>query len=97
MEQQYPLLAQAALHQLRQRLDLAAADWDAARFAARFLAGLEGDVRLHHNTIVVTYYNAPHADRYRHHFEGLPDKLNAENIDPRIPWLYNYPLDFRFK
>jgi hypothetical protein len=91
------LIAQAALHQLRQRLDIDAAGWDAAHFADQFLAGLEGDIRLHHNTIVVTYYNAPNAGRYRQHFEGLPAKLTAENIDPRIPWLYNYPLDFRFR
>ena len=24
-------------------------------------------------------------------------KLRAEHIDPRIPWLYDYELDFRFR
>ena len=24
-------------------------------------------------------------------------KLAAENVEPTIPWLYNYKLDFRFR
>ena len=27
----------------------------------------------------------------------LPDKLTAEGIQPTIPWLYDFKLDFRFK
>ena len=49
------------------------------------------------DTIIVTYYNAPNAPLLRAYYEGLPDKLAAEQIDPRIPWLYNYRLDFRFR
>jgi hypothetical protein len=58
---------------------------------------LDGDLRVTADTIIVTYYNAPDAERLRTHYEGLPDKLTAERIDPRIPWLYNYRLDFRFR
>ena len=58
--------------------------------------GLEGDVRSHDDTIVVTYYNAPNVELLRQHYEHLPAKLAAEGVDPRIPWLYNYQLDFRF-
>ena len=29
--------------------------------------------------------------------ETLPKKLAAENVNPEIPWLYNYKLDFRFR
>ena len=41
--------------------------------------------------------NAPNADRLRAHYENLPKKLESENVNPHIPWLYNFKLDFRFK
>ena len=91
------LLAQATVQQLRQRLGAPYADWDAPRLARKFLQGLEGDVRVTNDTILVTYYNAPDAPLLRTHYEGLPDKLAAQHIDPRIPWLYNFKLDFRFR
>jgi len=47
--------------------------------------------------ILVTCYNAPHADRLRDLYEDLPAKLEDEHLDPRIPWLYNFKLDFRFR
>jgi hypothetical protein len=91
------LLAQAALRRLRLRLGEAVARWDAKHLARDVLAGLEGDVRVNEDTIVVTYYNAPNADLLRSHYEGLPAKLRREQVDPEIPWLYNYKLDFRFR
>ena len=48
-----------------------------------------------HDTILVTYYNAPEV--LRNHYEYLPDKLTEENVEPTVPWLYNYKLDFRFR
>ena len=48
-------------------------------------------------TVVVTYYNAPDAARLRRHYEDLPAKLKAEQVDPRLPWLYDFKLDFRFR
>ena len=30
-------------------------------------------------------------------YEDLPAKLKAEGVDPAIPWLYGFQLDFRFK
>jgi hypothetical protein len=91
------LLAQAALRRLRLRLGAAVARWDAKHLARDVLAGLEGDVRVNEDTIVVTYYNAPNADLLRSQFEGLPAKLRREKVDPEVPWLYNYKLDFRFR
>ena len=58
---------------------------------------LEGDIRVEEDTIVVTYYNAPNAELLRQHYENLPSKLQKEGIDPAIPWLYGFKLDFRFK
>jgi len=27
----------------------------------------------------------------------MPEKLSSEGINPKIPWLYDFKLDFRFK
>ena len=91
------LIAQAAIAGLRQRLSGPAANWDAKHLATAYFGGLEGDLRVEGNTIVVTYYNAGDAERLRAHYEGLPAKLRAEKIDPRVPWLYGFELDFRFR
>jgi hypothetical protein len=91
------LLAQAVLHQLRCRLGQPFASWEAKHLAQEVLQGLEGDVRVTADTIVVTYYNAPNADCLRRQYEGLPNRLRQENLNPAIPWLYHYQLDFRFR
>ncbi len=62
-----------------------------------YVAGLERDVRVQDNTIIVTYYNSPQTDNLRAHYEDLPAKLRAEKIDPRVPWLFGFELDFRFR
>ena len=91
------LIAQAVLHQLRQRLGEPTIQWDAKHLANDLLRGLEGDVRVTNDTIIVTYYNAPQAEQLRGHYQNLPDKLRQDNIDPGIPWLFGYQLDFRFR
>jgi hypothetical protein len=89
------LIAEAAIHQLRKRLDLPTAQWDAAHLAKDFFRGLDGDIRVADNTITVTYYNAPQA--LRSHYENLPEILAREKVQPYIPWLYNFKLNFRFR
>jgi hypothetical protein len=91
------LLAQAAIHQLRQRLHEPVCDWDAAHMAKSLFNGVDGDLRVADDTILVTFYNAPWAEQLRRHYEHLPQKLTQEGVDPHIPWLYNFKLDFRFK
>jgi hypothetical protein len=91
------LIAQAAIHQLRLRLGEPAASWDAEHFARNLFGGLEGDIRVSHDTVLITYSNAPNAELLRTHYEDLPEKLRQQGIEPRIPWLYDYLLDFRFK
>jgi hypothetical protein len=91
------LVAQAAIDQFRKRLAPPTTSWDAKHMATAYFAGLEGDVRVQDNTIIVTYYNLPDADKARAHYENLPAKLRAEKIDPRVPWLYGFELDFRFR
>ena len=53
--------------------------------------------RVEGETIVVTYYNAPTDNNLRQEYEGLPAKLRDQGIDPRIPWLYGFELDFCFR
>jgi hypothetical protein len=91
------LIAQAVVQRLRSRLGGPVDAWDATHFAKEVLYGLDGDVGVTSDTIVVTYYNAPNAELLRHHYEGLPDKLAKEGVSPNIPWLYEYKLDFRFR
>lgn len=91
------LIAQAAIHQLRGRLGEPYCRWDAAHLAKDLFFALEGDVRVTDDTILVTYYNAPGAEQLRDRYEHLPSKLAAENIQPHVPWLYRYKLDFRFR
>jgi hypothetical protein len=91
------LLAQASLHQLRKRLGEPFDSWEASHFAKNLLAGLDGDLRVTNDTILVTYYNAPNAERLSRLYQNLPQKLEREGVNPRIPWLYDYKLDFRFR
>lgn len=93
----FALLAQAVIHQLRQKLGSPFTSWNAEHLAKNLFTGLDGDLRVSDDTILVTYYNAPHADLLRSHYEHLPNRLQTEGVDPRIPWLYNFKLDFRFK
>jgi hypothetical protein len=65
--------------------------------ARAYFEGLEGDVRVDGDTIIVTYYNTPDADRLRAHDEGTPAKLRAVKVDPRVPWLYGFQVDYRFR
>ena len=55
------LMAQAVIHQFRQRIGAPYQSWDAAHLARGLFSGLEGDVRVQDDTILVTYYNAPNA------------------------------------
>ena len=91
------LMAQAACYMMRQRIGSPLDEWDAAHVAKDLFRALEGDIRVHYDTIIVTYYNAPNPDLLKRHYEKLPEKLSLEGIKPTIPWLYDFKLDFRFK
>jgi hypothetical protein len=91
------LLAQAACDQFRKRLGEPFASWDSAHFASAIFRGIDGDIRVADNTIIVTLYNPPAPDLLKMHYENLPKILEHENVDPRIPWLFGYRLDFRFR
>lgn len=89
------LIAQTVIYQLRERLGEPYDCWDANHMAKDLFFALEADVRVHEDVIIVTYYNAPEA--LRRHYENLPAKLEEAGVEPTIPWLYHYKLDFRFR
>ncbi len=91
------LLAQAVVDQFRKRLGDPYQNWEADHLGKHIFQGLDGDVRVVGDTILVTYYNAPQVEALRTHYADLPRKLSSQNIDPRLPWLYDFKLDFRFK
>lgn len=91
------LVAQAVVEQLRQRLGPPYRQWEASHLGRQLFQGLDGDVRVRGDTILVTFYNAPNRESLRRHYEDLPKKLEADGVDPRVPWLYDFKLDFRFK
>ncbi len=91
------LLAQAAIYQLRQKLPSRMKNWTVESIAQNLFSGIDGDLRVKDDTIIATLYNAPEEAAFRENYEHLPQKLVAQGLDPRIPWLYNFKLDFRFK
>jgi hypothetical protein len=91
------LIAQAACFMMRQRLGSPVDQWDAPHVSKDFFRGLEGDIRVQRDSIVVTYYNVPNPDLMKKHYANMSEKLSSEGINPTIPWLHDFKLDFRFK
>jgi len=91
------LIAQAGLFQLQKRLGEPFANWDAQHMADSFFRGLDGDIRVKGDELIVTYYNAQALSKIKEELENVSAVLEREGIDPRIPWLYDYKLRFRFR
>jgi len=91
------LIAQAAIYELRKKLPGDINNWTAESMARKLFNGIDGDLRVKDDTIIVTFYNAPEALSLKEHYINLPQKLEAEGIDPKVPWLYNFQVDFRFR
>lgn len=96
-KQSLALIAQAATHQLKNKLPDHYKNWTAAHIAQQVLTNMEGDIRVQGDTIIVTYYRDHEKLKLKNNFENLPRKLEAEGINPKIPWLFDFKLDFRFK
>lgn len=91
------LLAQAATHQLRSRLPAPYRQWTARHLAEQVLTNMEGDLRVKDDTIIVTYYRDHQSLDLARHYKNLPQILASEGVCPKIPWLFDFKLDFRFK
>jgi hypothetical protein len=91
------LIAQGAIYELREKLPEELKNWTAESLARKFFSGIDGDIKVKRDTIIVTLYNAPEAALLKKHYSNMPKRLEKEGIDPRVPWLYDLKVDFRFK
>ena len=91
------LLAQAATYEFRKKLPQPYKKWKSTHLADAVFSKIDGDIRVKEDTIIVTCYNAPKELNLQQNYQGLPEKLISEGINPKIPWLYDFNLDFRFK
>lgn len=90
------MIAQGATYQLRKKLKQDYKKWNAKHLANEMLAWQDGDVRVKGDTIIVTFYgDTKHLNT--DDYVNLPSILTKEGINPKIPWLYDFKLDFRFK
>lgn len=65
--------------------------------AEQVLTNMEGDLRVKDDTIIVTFYRDHHQLDLARHYQNLPQILASEGVNPKIPWLFDFKLDFRFK
>jgi len=91
------LIAQAANYQLRKKLPTPYQNWNAKHLSDAVFNKIDGDIRVKDDTIIITCYNSPKELNLENHYKNLPAKLLREGINPKVPWLFNYKLDFRFK
>lgn len=90
------MIAQGATYQLRRKMPDPYKRWDAKHLSTDILAWSDGDIRVEKDTIIVTFYGKPNHINEQD-YVNLPEILERERIDPKIPWLYDFKLDFRFK
>tara|TARA_Y100000310_G_C20159791_1_gene568608 strand:+ start:283 stop:546 length:264 start_codon:yes stop_codon:yes gene_type:complete len=79
---------------LCQRIGAPVAGWNSQHFASSVLRGLEGDVRVKRNTIIVTYYNAPNSTLLKKTLRAVAAKTGQGrrfNNNPLAVW-----VKFRF-
>jgi hypothetical protein len=96
-KQSMALIAQAAAHQLKNKLPRNYKTWTAQHTAREVLTNMEGDIRVEDDNIIVTYYRDHEKLNLKEQFENLPQILQAEGVNPKIPWLFDFKLNFRFK
>jgi hypothetical protein len=95
--QSLALLAQAATYQLKNKLPKPYSQWTAAQLANKVLTNMEGDLRVKDDTIIVTFYRDHEKLNLKNHYQNINQKLVKENVNPKIPWLFDFKVDFRFK
>jgi hypothetical protein len=91
------LLAQAAAYQLRQKLPKPYNRWNATHLADAIFSKIDGTINVIDDTIEITCYNVPEEYKLHLFYNDLPQKLTSEGINPQVPWLYNYKIDFKFR
>jgi hypothetical protein len=96
-KQTLALLAQAALHKLRKNLPMPYENWTAAMLSEKVFTNMEGDIRVKDDFIVITYYKDHEHLNLKDKYSNISCLLENENVSPKIPWLFDYKLLFRFK
>lgn len=62
-----------------------------------FVNGVQGKIQLKRGKLHIDIYGFQHRDAVAPLFHRLEEKLVAQNIDPRCPWLNGHALSFSFK
>jgi hypothetical protein len=96
-KQTLALMAQAAMYQLKKKLPEPFSQWSAPELSENILTNMEGDIRVKDDTIIITYYKDHEKLNLRNHYQEISQQLIQEGINPKIPWLYDFKLEFRFK
>lgn len=91
------LIAQAAAYRLRQHLPGRYKNWTAHSLSEKVFTNMEGDVRVKDDRIIVTYYRDHEPLNLKNTYSEISTRLENEGICPKIPWLMDYKLEFRFK
>jgi hypothetical protein len=96
-KQTLALMAQAAMYQLKKKLPEPFSQWSAPELSENILTNMEGDIRVKDDTILITYYKDHEKLNLKNHYQENTQQLIQEGINPKIPWLYDFKLEFRFK
>lgn len=96
-KQSLAMLAQAATYRFRQNLPGPYCQWTAESLADKALANMEGDIRVKDDHIIITYYKDHEPLEIKDKYSHISTVLENEGVSPKIPWLFDYKLKFRFK
>jgi hypothetical protein len=96
-KQSLALIAQAAIHKFRGNLPGPYETWTAPMLSEKVFTNMEGDLRVKGDSIIVTYYRDHEFLCLRDKYSNISTVLENENISPKIPWLCDFKLEFRFK
>jgi hypothetical protein len=96
-KQSLALIAQSLIYEFRKKLPGEYRNWTAENIASKIFMRFDGDIKVKGDKIIVTFYGLPDNLNLKQHYENISNKLEHENIDPKIPWLYDYKIDYRFK
>jgi len=91
------LIAQAACYQLKKKLPKPYKTWTAEHLANSVFRSIDSDLRVKNDTIIATLYDVPKQLGLAKFYKNLPEKLIKDGVNPKIPWLYDFKLDFKFK
>jgi len=91
------LVAYHLVDNFRMNLDSPFAKMTPELIHRHFIQGVQGKVQLKKEQIHIDIYGFRHQAAVRNIFTNLEEKLVAQRIDPRVPWLNGYKLHFEFK